>query len=96
MKLAPRFVGSFQINKRVGLVAYKLILSQQLSLVHDVFHVSMIRKCTPNPTWVVDLQDVQIRKNTSYVEELLKILEAGKHKLRNKVIPTWELEEEMG
>ena len=56
----------------------------------------MLRKCTPNPTWVVDLQDVQIRKNTSYVEELLKILEAGKHKLRNKVIPTWELEEEMG
>ena len=48
----------------------------------------MLRKCTPNPTWVVALQDVQIRENTSYVEEPLKILEAGKHRFRNKVIPT--------
>ncbi|RVW81235.1 Transposon Ty3-G Gag-Pol polyprotein [Vitis vinifera] len=108
-KLAPRFVGPFQIDKRVGTVAYKLILPQQLSLVHDVFHVSMLRKCTPDPTWVVDLQDVQISENTSYVEEPLRILEVGEHRFRNKVIPavkvwwqhhgieeaTWEPEEEM-
>ncbi|KAL6331976.1 hypothetical protein AAG906_020329 [Vitis piasezkii] len=108
-KLAPRFVGPFQIDKRVGLVAYKLILPQQLSLVHDVFHVSMLRKCTPDPTWVVDMQDVQISEDTSYVEEPLRILEVGEHRFRNKVIPavkvwwqhhgieeaTWEPEEEM-
>ncbi|RVW16021.1 Retrovirus-related Pol polyprotein from transposon 17.6 [Vitis vinifera] len=58
-----------------------------LSLVHDVFHVSMLRKCTPDPTWVVDLQDVQISENTSYVEEPLRILEVGEHRFRNKVIP---------
>nr|CAN68536.1 hypothetical protein VITISV_018260 [Vitis vinifera] len=105
----PRFVGPFQIDKRVGLVAYKLILPQQLSLVHDVFHVSMLRKCTPDPTWVMDLQDVQISENTSYVKEPLRILEVGEHRFKNKVIPvvkvwwqhhgieeaTWELEEEM-
>ncbi|RVW60237.1 Transposon Ty3-I Gag-Pol polyprotein [Vitis vinifera] len=108
-KLAPRFVGPFQIDKRVGPVAYKLILPQQLSLVHDVFHVSMLRKCTSNPTWVVDLQDVQISEDTSYVEEPLRILEVGEHRFKNKVIPavkvwwqhhgieeaTWEPEEEM-
>ncbi|KAJ9699024.1 hypothetical protein PVL29_007877 [Vitis rotundifolia] len=108
-KLAPRFVGPFQIDKRVGPVAYKLILPQQLSLVHDVFHVSMLRKCTPDPTWVMDLQDVQISEDTSYVEEPLRILEVGEHRFRNKVIPavkvwwqhhgieeaTWEPEEEM-
>ncbi|WKA04339.1 hypothetical protein VitviT2T_022388 [Vitis vinifera] len=108
-KLAPRFVGPFQIDKRVGPVAYKLILPQQLSLVHDVFHVSMLRKCTPDPTWVVDMQDVQISEDTSYVEEPLRILEVGEHRFRNKVIPavkvwwqhhgieeaTWEPEEEM-
>ena len=55
-KLAPRFLGPFQIDKRVRPVAYKLILPQHLSIVHDVFHVSMPRKCTPDPTWVVDLQ----------------------------------------
>ncbi|RVW22320.1 Retrovirus-related Pol polyprotein from transposon 17.6 [Vitis vinifera] len=67
------------------------------------------RKCTPDPTWVVDLQDVQISENTSYVEEPLRILEVGEHWFRNKVIPvvkvwwqhhgikeaTWEPEEEM-
>ncbi|RVW63396.1 Transposon Ty3-I Gag-Pol polyprotein [Vitis vinifera] len=86
-KLAPRFLGPFQIDKRVGPVACKLILPQQLSLVHDVFHVSMLRKCTPDPTWIVDLQDVQISENTSYVEEPLRILEVGEHRFRNKVIP---------
>ena len=76
-KLAPRFVGPFQIDKIVGPMAYKLILPQQLSLVHDVFHVSMLRKCTPYPTWVMDLQYVQISEDTSYVEESLQILEVG-------------------
>ncbi|RVX01840.1 hypothetical protein CK203_019556 [Vitis vinifera] len=60
----------------------------ELSLVHDVFHVSILRKCTPDPTWVVDLQDVQINEDTSYVEEPLRILEVGEHRFRNKVIPT--------
>ena len=69
----------------------------------------MLKKCTPDPTWVVDLQDVQISENTSYVEEPLQILEVGEHRFRNKVIPvvkvwwqhheieeaTWEPEEEM-
>ncbi|RVW40754.1 Transposon Tf2-2 polyprotein [Vitis vinifera] len=67
------------------------------------------RKCTPDPTWVVDMQDVQISEDTSYVEEPLRILEVGEHRFRNKAIPavkvwwqhhgieeaTWEPEEEM-
>ena len=90
-------------------MAYKLILPQQLSLVHDVFHVSMLRKCTPYPTWVMDLQYVQISEDTSYVEEPLRIQGVGEHRFGNKVIPTvkvwwqhhgieeatWEPEEEM-
>ena len=47
----------------------------------------MLRKCTLDPTWVVDLQDVQISEDTSYVEEPLQILEVGEHRFRNKVIP---------
>ena len=56
--------------------------------MHDVFHVSMLRKCTLDPTWGMDLQDVQISEDTSYVEEPLQILEVGEHWFRNKVIPT--------
>ena len=68
-KLAPRFVGPFQIDERISPVAYKLVLPRKLSYVHDVFHISMLRKCTPNPTWVIDLQDVHINEDTSYPEE---------------------------
>ncbi|RVW60606.1 Retrovirus-related Pol polyprotein from transposon 17.6 [Vitis vinifera] len=60
-EVSPRFVGPFQIDKRVGPVAYKLILPQQLSLVHDVFHVDA-KEVYFNPTWVVDLQDVRLVK----------------------------------
>ena len=46
----------------------------------------MLRKCTPDPTWVVDMQNVQICEDTSYVEEPLQILEVEEHKFKNKVI----------
>ena len=46
----------------------------------------ILRKCTLDPTWVVDLQDVQISEGTSYVEESLQILEVGEYMFRNKVI----------
>ena len=53
-KLAPRYIGSFKVLERVGTVAYRLALPPSLSGVHEVFHVSMLRKCTPDPAHVVD------------------------------------------
>ena len=53
-KLAPRYVGPFKILERVGIVAYQLALPSSLSGVHKVFHVSMVRKYTPDPAYVVD------------------------------------------
>ena len=53
-KLSPRFIRPFEILKRVGKIAYWLALPPSLSSVHEVFHVSMLRKYTPNPTHVVD------------------------------------------
>ena len=52
--LSRRYIGPFEVLKRVGTVAYKLALSPSLSSVHVVFHVSMLRKYTPDPTHVVD------------------------------------------
>ena len=54
--------------------------------VHDVFHLLMLRKCTPDLTWVIDLQDVYINQDTSYLEKPLQILEAEEHRLKNKLI----------
>ena len=53
-KLSPRYIGPFKILERVGTVAYRLALPPSLSGVHEVFHVSMFRKYTPDPTHVVD------------------------------------------
>ena len=53
-KLSPRYIGSFEVLEKVGIVAYRLALPPSLSSVHNVFHVSMLRKYTPDPTHVVD------------------------------------------
>ena len=53
-KLSPRYIGPFEILEKVGTVAYRLALLLSLSGVHEVFHVSMLRKYTPDPAHVVD------------------------------------------
>ena len=53
-KLSSRYIGPFEVLERVGIVAYQLALPPSLSSVHDVFHVSMLRKYTPDLTHIVD------------------------------------------
>ena len=53
-KLMPRYIGPFEILERMDTVAYRLTLPPSLSGVHEVFHVSMFRKYTPDPTHIVD------------------------------------------
>ena len=53
-KLSPRFIGPFEILERIGTVAYRLALPPSMSGVHEVFHISMLRKYTPDPAHVVD------------------------------------------
>ena len=53
-KLSPRFIGPFEILKRIGTVEYRLALPPSMSGVHEVFHVSMLRKYIPDPAHVVD------------------------------------------
>ena len=52
-KLLPRFIGPFEILERIGIVAYRLALPPSMSGVHEVFHVSILRKYTPDPAHVV-------------------------------------------
>ena len=53
-KLSPRYIGPFEVLERVGIVAYQLVLQPSVSSVHEVFHLSMVRKYTPDPTHIVD------------------------------------------
>jgi hypothetical protein len=57
-KLAPRYIGSFLILERYGLVAYRLQLPEALSAVHNVFHVSQLKKCLRVPDRTIDVMDV--------------------------------------
>ncbi|KAA0067879.1 pol protein [Cucumis melo var. makuwa] len=73
-KLSPRFVGPFEILERVGPMPYRLALSLSLSVVHDVFHVSMLRKYVTYPPHVVDYKPLEIDEKLSYAKQLVEIL----------------------
>ena len=57
-KLSPRYIGPFDILERVGEVAYRLALPPQLSGIHDVFHISMLRRYMPDPSYVLQWTDL--------------------------------------
>ena len=86
-KLAPRYIGPFQITQRVGVVAYRLDLPPELSHVHNVFHVSMLRKCQPDPEAIVQWYDVPIQYDTTYEEVPIQILDRKMKSLRQREIP---------
>ena len=62
-KLTPRFICPYQISERVGTVAYRVGLPPHLLNLHDVFHVSQLRKYVPDPSHVIQRDDVQVRDN---------------------------------
>ncbi|GMP39203.1 hypothetical protein CsSME_00010138 [Camellia sinensis var. sinensis] len=74
-KLSPRFIGPFEILEGIGEVAYRLALPPQLSGVHDVFHVSMLRKYEPDPSHVLDWTDLEVDEDASYEERPVQVLD---------------------
>ncbi|GJU69253.1 putative reverse transcriptase domain-containing protein [Tanacetum coccineum] len=74
-KLAPRFVGPFEIAEPIGPVAYRLRLPKELNGVHDTFLVSNLKKCLADPTLQVPLDEIQVDAKLNFVEEPMKILE---------------------
>ena len=108
-KLSPRYIGPFEILRRIGKLAYELALPPNLQQVHNVFHVSMLRKYNPDARHIVEYEHVDIQPDLTYVEQPIKIIDQKEQVLRNKVIKlvrvlwqnhnleesTWELESAM-
>ncbi|KAL0540156.1 hypothetical protein IC582_024386 [Cucumis melo] len=86
-KLSPRYIGPYQITERVGPALYRLELPIELARIHDVFHVSILRKYIPDPSHVLQDQPVELKEDLSYVEEPVQILDRKEQVLRNKTIP---------
>ncbi|GJR09177.1 putative reverse transcriptase domain-containing protein [Tanacetum coccineum] len=86
-KLAPRYVGPFEIVECVGPVAYQLKLPQELSYIHDTFHVLDLKKCLTKPDVQVPLKEIEIDENLCFVEEPIEIVERGVKKLKRRRIP---------
>ncbi|GJW90412.1 hypothetical protein Tco_0167965, partial [Tanacetum coccineum] len=86
-KLAPRFVGPFEIIKRIGLVAYRLRLPKELNDVHDTFHVSSLKKCLADPTLHMPLEEIQVDTKLNFMGEPVEILKREFKKLKRSRIP---------
>jgi hypothetical protein len=108
-KLSPRFIGPFMIFRRVGEMAYQLELPDNLSDVHNVFHVSQLKKCLRVPEEQLPMEELSVQGDLTYTQYPVKILDTLTRVTINKVIKmckvqwshhgedeaTWEREEEL-
>ncbi|KAK6126719.1 hypothetical protein DH2020_039541 [Rehmannia glutinosa] len=85
-KLKPRYIGPFEILTRVGDLAYQLALPPSLSSVHNVFHVSMLRKYIHDPSHIVNYKDLTINNDLTYEEAPEAVLERKIHHLKIKIL----------
>ena len=108
-KFSPRFIGPFDIIEKIDEVSYRLALPPQISSVHDVFHISMLRKYEPDPSHVLEWNRLELKSDASFEEEAIEILDRRDQVLREKTIhlvkvlwshhdveeATWEREDEI-
>ncbi|KAD5961708.1 hypothetical protein E3N88_13181 [Mikania micrantha] len=108
-KLSPRFVGPFKILERIGSVAYRLELPSELSNIHDVFHVSNLKKCLTDESLIVPLEEIHIDEKLQFSEEPVEVMDREMKVLKRSRIPivkvrwnsqrgpeyTWEREDQM-
>ncbi|KAL4378458.1 hypothetical protein GQ457_02G023120 [Hibiscus cannabinus] len=85
-KLSPRYIGPYEIVGRVGPVAYRLLLQPELERIHDVFHVSMLRKYRSDPPHVMPVEEIELNLDLSCDEEPIEILASDSKVLRGRTI----------
>ena len=85
-KLSPRFIGPYEVIKKAGPMAYRLILPSDSEKIRNVFHVSMLRRYCSDPSHVVYSETIELRPDLTYEKELVEILAWEVKELRSKKI----------
>jgi hypothetical protein len=85
-KLAPRYIGPFLILERYGPVAYQFQLPETLSVVHNVFHVSQLKKCLRVPDRTIEVTDVVLEPDLTYSEHPIRVLDQKDRITRKKTL----------
>jgi hypothetical protein len=91
-KLAPRYIGPFPILERCGLVAYRLLLPETLSAMHNVFHVSQLKKCLRVLDRTVGVTDVALEPDLTYSEHPIRVLDQKDMVTRSKTLKFYKVQ----
>ncbi|GKE55916.1 hypothetical protein Tco_1495101 [Tanacetum coccineum] len=86
-KLNPRYIRPVRIIERIGPVAYHLDLPQELSQVHNVFHIYNLKKCLSDDTLIIPLEEIQLNDKLNFVKEPVEIMDREVKKLKRSRIP---------
>ena len=108
-KLGPKYVRPFEVLEKVGALAYRVALPPKLGKIHNVFHVSSLRKYVSNASHMVEIEPIQLNENLAYEEYPIRIVDTMDKILRRAIVKlvkvqwsnyeereaTWELESEL-
>jgi hypothetical protein len=91
-KFAPRYIGPFEIIEVCGPIAYRLQLPPQLAAIHDIFHISQLRKCVKVPTEIIDSQTIEIESDLTYTEHPIRVLDTKERSTRRETIKMFKIQ----
>jgi hypothetical protein len=91
-KLTPWYIGPFPILEQCGPVAYRLQLPETLSAVHNVFHISQLKKCLRVPDWTIDVVDVTLEPDLTYSEHPIRVLDQKDRITRKRTLKFYKVQ----
>ena len=90
-KLAPRYIGPFEIIENCGPVAYRIRLPSQLAAIHDVYHISQLKKFIKVPTEIIKPQDIELEPDLSYAEYPIRVLDTKERSTRREKVRMYKI-----